>query len=216
MLQHTLQEYKVSLNYEHNSKIDTLKSNKKVCIRILDELQTSDTTKVKDNGFLVVPLVIAGGYKGDFTVTLGKNNVDPSFPEFVLGSFQTEVYRSGNFNLKERTFLSDYILKITLLDCQISTQYHKDRIRYGRHSRENWLLKPVTGNFIVKVQLSKKRNLVFEKVYSSTKSSQLETQNFKSEHEMNKKMMEDFAQTASIEIKDIIETIIQDLNEQIQ
>ena len=215
MLQYTLREYKVSLNYEHDSKIDTLKSNRKVCVRVIDKLKTNDTTKVKDNGFLLVPLVIAGGYKGDFTVTLGKSNVKPTFSEFIYSSFRTEVNRSGKFKTEKRAFWSDYTLKITLVDCQISAQYHKDRIRYSLYSKENWILKPVTGKFIMEVQLIGKRNILLEKVYSSNKSSQLKIQNFKSEYEMNKKMMEDFAQTASIEIKDILESVIRDVNERI-
>ena len=102
MLQHKLKDYKVPLSYEHDTNIDSLKSSRKVCIRVIDNLKTNDTTKVKDNGFLVVPLVIAGGYKGDFTVTLGKSSVTPSFSDFVNHSIQAEANRSGNFIVKKR------------------------------------------------------------------------------------------------------------------
>lgn len=213
MLQYTLRDYKVPLNYNHDSKIDTIKSNRKVYIRVIDNLRTNDTTKVKNDGFLLVPFVIMGGYKGDFMVTLGKRNVTPTFREFVYSSFLTEANRSGKFRPEKRAFRSDYTLRITLHDCQISAPYHKDRIRYSTYSRENWVLKPVTGKFIIEIQLIGKRNVVFEKTYLSVKSSQLKTQEFKSEYEMNKKMMEDFVQTASLEIKELLENIVRDVNE---
>lgn len=213
MLQYKLKEYKVPLNYEHDTNFDSLKSSRKVYIRVIDSLHTNDTTKVKDNGFLLVPLVIAGGYKGDFTVTLGKSSVTPSFSEFVHYSIQTEANRSGNFIVNKRAFRADYTVIITLVDCQISAEYHKDRIRYSKHTKENWVLKPVTGKFIAEVKLHGRRKIIFEKTYSSYKSSQTEIQNFKNEYEMNKKMMEDFARTASIEIKEILEAVVKDVNE---
>jgi len=222
MLQHTLKDYKIPLNYTFDSKIDTLKGDRKICLRIIDKLNINDTTKVKDNGFLLVPLIIAGGYKGDFTVTLGENKVEPSFSEFIFNSFQTEADRSGNFRVAKKAFRSDYILEMTLLECQISAQYHKDRIRYAKYSYDNWILKPVTGKFTVEVKLQKNKmiifnkKVVFNKMYSSDKSSQLELQRFKSEPSMNLKMMEDFAKTASLEIKEILETVVSDVNEQIE
>lgn len=213
MLQYKLKDYKVPLSYEHDTNIDSLKSSRKVCIRVIDNLKTNDTTKVKDNGFLVVPLVIAGGYKGDFTVTLGKSSVTPSFSDFVNHSIQAEANRSGNFIVKKRAFRADYTVIITLVDCQISTEYHKDRIRYSRYSKESWNLKPIKGEFVAEVKVVGRKNLVFEKTYISNKSSQPEMQNFKSEFEMNKKMMDDFARTASIEIKEILEAVVRDINE---
>ena len=213
ILQYKLKDYKVPLNYEHDTNIDSLKSSRKVYIRVIDNLHTNDTTKVKDNGFLLVPLVIAGGYKGDFTVTLGKSSVTPSFSEFVHCSIQTEANRSGNFIVKKRAFRADYTVIITLVDCQISAEYHKDRIRYSKYTKENWVLKPVTGKFIAEVKVQGRGKIIFEKTYSNNKSSQTETQNFKNEYEMNKKMMEDFARTASIEIKEILEAVVRDVNE---
>jgi hypothetical protein len=214
-LQRSLSEYKVPLDYVFDSKMDTVKGNSKIYLKVIDELNLNDSTKVTEDGFLILPLVIAGGYKYDFTITLGKKSVQPSFSEFIQNSFQMEAKRSGNFNIKEKSFGSDYIIEMTLLDCQISTQYHKDRIRYGRSSKENWILKPITGKFKIGVQLLEKKKVVFNKLYSSTKSSQLEMQRFSSETEMNKKMLEDFAKTASLEIKEIVESIILDVNEQI-
>jgi len=216
MLQHKLKEYKMPLIYIADSKIDTLKRDRKVYLSVIDKLKLNDTTKVKNDGFLLVPLIIAGGYKGDFTVTLGKKSVEPSFSEFIFNSLQTEANRSGDFKIGKRAFRSDYTLEVTLLECQISAKYHKDRIRYGRNSKENWILKPVTGNFIIAVQLVEDRKVVFHKIYSSDRSSQLETQRFGSESAMNLKMMEDFARTASLEIKEILETAIRDVNEQIE
>ena len=222
MLQYSLKDYKITLGYTFDSKIDSLKSNRKVYLKVIDKLNINDTTKVKDNGFLLVPLVIAGGYKGDFTVTLGENNVQPSFSDFIFNSFQTEADRSGNFRVAKKAIRSNYILRISLLECKISSQYHKDRIRYGMYSKENWILKPVTGKFTVEAQLLENRSIflenkvVFNKIYSSDKSSQLEEQRFKSEPSMNLKMMKDFAGTASLEIKEILESIISDVNKQIE
>lgn len=216
MLQHTLKDYKIPLDYTFDSKIDTLKSDKKIYLKIIDNLNINDTTKVKDNGFLLVPLVIAGGYKGDFTVTLGERNIQPSFAEFISHAFKTEANRSGNFIIAKRTFRSDYILEMTLLECQISAQYHKDRIRYGILSNENWILKPITGKFVIEVQLLENREVVFYKKYSCDTSSQLETQRFNSGSSMNLKMMEDFAKTASLEIKEILEMVVGDVNKQLK
>ena len=212
-LQHSLSEYKVPLDYIFDSKPDTIKGDYQIYLKVIDNLSLNDTTKVTEDGFLVVPLIIAGGYKHDFTVTLGKKSVQPSFSEFIYNSFQTEVKRSGDFNIKEKSFRSDYIIEMNLLDCQISTQYHKDRIRYGRSSKENWILNPITGIFKIEVQLLEKKKVIFNKTYSSTKSSQLDKQRFNSETEMNTKMMEDFAKTASLEIKEIVEATIMDINE---
>ncbi len=203
------------LDYAFDSKLDTIKGDSKIYLKVIDKLSLNDTTKVTEDGFFIIPLLIAGGYKYDFTITLGKKSVQPSFSEFIHNSFQTEVKRSGDFNIKEKSFRSDYIIEMTLLDCLISTQYHKDRIRYGRSSKENWILKPISGKFKVEVRLLKKEKVVFNKLYSSTKSSQLEMQRFNSETAMNKKMIEDFAKTASLEIKEIVESIIVDINEQI-
>ncbi|HUW04677.1 MAG TPA: hypothetical protein VMW01_00310 [Williamwhitmania sp.] len=216
MLQHTLKEYKMPLGYIFDSKTDTLKTSKTIYLRVIDKLNMNDTTKVKDDGFLVVPLAIAGGYKGDFTVTLGKKSVVPSFLEFVSNSLQTEASRSGNFKIKKRAFRSDYILEMTLLDCQISAKYHKDRIRYGLHTKENWLLKPILGKTTIEVKLLENKKVVFDCTYSSSISSQLEVQHFSSESSMNLKMMEDFARTTSLEIKEILEATIQDVNGRIE
>lgn len=216
MLQHTLKEYKMPLSYIFDSKIDTLKSGKKVYLKVIDELKMSDTTRVKDDGSLVVPLGIAGGYKCDFTVTLGKSSVEPSYLEFVTSSLQTEASRSGNFEIKKRAFRADYILEMTLVNCQISAEYHKDRIRYGLHIKENWALKPILGKTTIEVKLLENNTVVFDSTYSSSISSQLEVQHFSSESSMNLKMMEDFARTASFEIKEILEAAIQDVNEQIE
>lgn len=222
MLQQTLENYKIPLSYTFDSKVDTLKSNKKICLRVIDSLKIGDATIVQDNGFLLVPLIIAGGYKGDFTVILGENNVQPSFAEFIYNSFKTEANRSGNFRVAKKTFRSDYILEVTLRECQISSKYHKDRIRYAKYTKENWLLKPVIGRFIIDAQLLKNkgvlfsRRIVLNKVYSSDKSSQPEEQRFKSEYSMNLKMMKDFASTASLEIKEILESIVRDVNEHIE
>jgi len=215
-LQHSLGEYKVPLDYTIDSKLDTLKGDCKIHLKVIDKLNLNDTTKVTEGGFFIMPLIIAGGYKYDFTVTLGKKSVQPSFSEFILNSFQLEVKRSGDFNISKKSFRSDYIIEMTLLDCQISTQYHKDRIRYGRNSKENWILKPVKGIIKIEVRLIEKKKTVFYKLYSSTKSSQPEIQRFNSETEMNKKMMADLAKTASLEIKEIVESIILDINEQIK
>jgi hypothetical protein len=223
MLQQTLERYKIPLGYTFDSKIDTLKSNKKICLRVIDNLKINDATIVQDNGFLLVPLIIAGGYKGDFTVFLGENNVQPSFAEFIFNSFQTEAGRSGNFRVAKKEFRSDYILEVTLQECQISSKYHKDRIRYAKYTIENWVLKPVIGRFIIDVQLLKNKGIVFRrkvvvlnKIYSSDKSSQPLAQRFKSEYSMNSKMMKDFASTASLEIKEILESIVRDVNEHIE
>ena len=216
MLQHTLKEYKMPLSYIFDSKIDTLKSGKKVYLKVIDELKMNDTTRVKDDGSLVVPLGIAGGYKCDFTVTLGKNSVVPSFLEFVSSSLQTEASRSGNFEIKKRAFRADYILEMTLLNCQISAEYHKDRIRYGLHTKENWILKPILGKTTIEVKLFKRKTVVFDSTYSSSISSQLEILHFSSESSMNLKMMEDFARTTSLEIKEILEATIRDVNGRIE
>jgi hypothetical protein len=215
-LQRSLGEYKSPLGYTFDSRLDTIKGDCKIYLKIIDKLSLNDTTKVTEEGFLIMPLIIAGGYKYDFTVTLGKKNVQPSFPEFIQNTFQTEVKRSGDFNINKKSFRSDYIIEMTLLECQISTQYHKDRIRYGQNSKENWVLKPMTGLFKIEVRLLENKKVVFNKLYSSTKSSQHETQRFNSESEMNNKMMNDFANTASLEIKEIVESAIQDINEQIK
>lgn len=214
-LQHSLSKYKEPLGYTYDSMPDTVKGDYKIYLKVIDKLKINDTTKVKEDRFFIMPLVIAGGYKYDFTVTLGRKNVEPSFSEFINNSFQMEAKRSGNFNTKNKSFRSDFIIEMTLLDCQISTQYHKDRIRYGRNSKENWILKPITGIFTIEVRLLRKGKVVFYKQYSSTKSSQPEIQQFNSETVMNKKMMEDFAKTASLEIKEIVESTIMDINEQI-
>lgn len=215
-LQRSLGEYKLPLGYAFDSKLDTIKGDCKIYFKIIDKLSLNDTTKVTEEGFFIMPLVIAGGYKYDFTVTLGGKNVQPSFSEFIHNTFQMEVKRSGDFNIKKKSFRSDYIIEMTLLDCHISSQYHKDRIRYGLNSKENWILKPITGIFKIEVRLLEKKKVVFHKLYSSTKSSQHETQRFNSESEMNKKMMNDFATTASLEIKEIVESSIRDINEQIK
>ncbi len=215
MLQNTLEDYKIPLNYTFDSQINTNKSKKRVFLRVIDELSISDTTKVKDDGFLLVPLIIAGGYKGNFTVTLGENNVQPTFKDFILDSFQTEVNRSGDFMAVKNAFRSDYIIEMTLIDCEISTQYHKDRIRFAEVYKENWILKPVNGNFTVEIKLLENKKTILNKKYTSNLSSQLETQRFESGASMNLKMMKDFASTASIEIKEILETVISDINEQI-
>ena len=215
-LQHSLGEYKVPLDYTFDSKLDTIKGDCKIHLKIIDKLSLNDTTKVTENGFFIMPLIIAGGYKYDFTVTLGKKSVQPSFSEFIHNSFLKEGKRSGDFNITKKSFRSGYIIEMTLLDCQISTQYHKDRIRYGHNSKENWILKPITGMFKIEVVLLEKKKTVFYKLYSSTESSQLEIQRFNSETEMNKKMMEDFAKTASLEIKEIVESTILDINEKIK
>ena len=156
-LQHSLNENKVPLCYTFDSQIDSLKTDCKIYLKVIDNLRLNDTTKVTGDGFLVIPLIVAGGYKYDFKVTLGKNSVQPSFPEFIYDSFVTEANRSGDFFIKKRAFRSDYIVEMTLLNCTVSTQYHKDRIRYAHYSRENWILKPITGTFSIAVRLLHKK-----------------------------------------------------------
>ena len=73
---------------------------------------------------------------------------------------------------------------MTLLDCQISAKYHKDRIRYGLHTKENWLLKPILGKTTIEVKLLEDKKVVFDSTYSSSISSQLEIQRFCSESSM--------------------------------
>lgn len=212
-LQYRLNENKVNLNYTFDSQIDTLKGSHKIFIKVIDALTLNDSTKVESHGGFIVPLGIGGGYKYDFTVTLGKKSVQPSFSEFLKNSFQTEAERTGHFQVMNKPHRSYYILEIRLTECQISAQYHKDRIRFGHNNKENWNLKPVTGKFSVEVQLLKKKGVVYKEVYSSNKTAQPENQIFSSEYVMNKKMMDDFAKTASLEIKEINEQIIIDIND---
>jgi hypothetical protein len=212
-LQYRLNENKVNLNYTFDSPIDTVRGSNKLFIKVIDGLTLNDSTRVENNGGLVVPLGIGGGYKYDFTVTLGKKSVHPSFSEFLKNSFQTEAERTGHFQVMNKPHRSYYILEIRLTECQISAQYHKDRIRFGHNNKENGNLKPVTGKFSVEVQLLKKKKSVYNKVYWSNKTAQSENQIFSSEYMMNKKMMDDFAKTASLEIKEINEQIIIDINE---
>jgi hypothetical protein len=213
-LQHSLNEYIEPLEYTFDSTIDTLKSNQKVYLKILDNLGITDSTKVREDGMFVLPLVIAGGYKYDLTVTLGKKSVNPSFSQFVFESFKIEAKRSGTFEIVDKKFRSNYVLEIALIDCQISAKYHKDAFGYGHNYKHNWILKPITGTFKIESRLIKKNNLVFSKTYTSSKTSQPKTFRFNYETEMNKQLMESFARTASQEIKEIVELAIQDVNKQ--
>jgi hypothetical protein len=130
-LQRSLNEFREPLEYTFDSTIDTLKRNQKVYLNIKDSLDLNDSTKVKEDGMLVLPLVIAGGYKYDLTVTLGKNSVNPSFSQFISESFRIEAKRSGSFEMYDKKYRSNYVLEIILMDCQISAKYHKEAFGYG-------------------------------------------------------------------------------------
>jgi hypothetical protein len=211
-LQHTLNKISMPLEYAFDSKIDTQKTNQTVYLSILDKLNLSDTTKVRDDGMFVLPLIIAGGHKYDFTVTLGKNSVRPSFSQFILESLKIEAKRSGNFEIVDKKSSSNYVLEITLIECQISAKYHTESFGYGQSRSHNYSLKPIMGSFKMESRLLERKNLIFSNLYTSSKSSQPKAYKFDSEYEMNTQMMDSFVKTASLEIKEIIESVISDVN----
>lgn len=214
-LQRSLNEFREPLGYTFDSKIDTLKRNQKIYLNIKDSLDLNDSTKVKEDGMLVLPLVIAGGYKYDLTVTLGKNSVNPSFSQFISESFKIEAKRSGSFEMYDKKYRSNYVLEIILMDCQISAKYHKEAFGYGHSYKHNFFLQPIIGQFTIESRLLKKNKLVYKRTYTSSKTSQPKTFKFNSENDMNKQLMEYFVKTASLEIKEIVESVIQDVNKQI-
>ena len=87
-LQHSLGEYKVPLDYTFDSNLDTIKGDCKIHLKIIDKLSLNDTTKVTENGFFIMPLIIAGGYKYDFTVTLGKKVCSLLFQNSYITPFK--------------------------------------------------------------------------------------------------------------------------------
>jgi hypothetical protein len=211
-LQNTLNKFSIPLEYAFDSKIDTQKTNQKVYLVILDNLNLSDTTKVRDDGMFVLPLIIAGGHRYDFTVTLGKSCVRPSFSQFIHESLKVEAKRSGNFEIVDTKASSDYLLEITLKECQISAKYHTESFGYGHSRSHNYRLKPILGSFKMESRLLERNNLIFSNLYTSSKSSQPRAYKFDSENEMNNQLMDSFVKTASLEIKEIIESVISDVN----
>ena len=211
-LQQKLNNYIGSLEYTFDSKIDTIKSNQKVYLQISDNLNLSDTTKVRDDGMFVLPLIIAGGHRYDFTVTLGKKSVRPSFSQFIIESLKIEAKRSGNFEIVDSKSSSNYVLELILRECQISAKYHTESFGYGHTRSHNYSLKPIMGSFKMECRLIEMNNLIFSKIYTCSKSSQPKAYKFDSEYEMNNQMMDSFVKTASLETKEIIESVINDVN----
>jgi hypothetical protein len=206
----------LQLEYILNSKADTLKSNKKIYLNVTDSLNLSDTTKVREDGMFVLPLIIAGGHKYDYSITLGKNSVRSSFSKFVLESLKTEAKCSGNFEIVDKISNSNYVMEITLRECQISAKYHTGSFGYGNTRIHNYQLKPIKGFFKMEAKLRENNNLIFNNIYSSSKTFQPKGYKFNSEYEMNNQMMDSFVKSASLEIKEIIESIIQDVNNKIK
>lgn len=210
-----LNKKQYQLGYIFNSKIDSNKVDKKVLLKYLDKTKDNFSTKVKvidESGWFIL---IGGGGSSDYDICLGKNSTIPNFNDFFVKSFLTEAERSGKFQTTNSDSTSDFILELTLLNYEVEAKYSSSFfVLMGGFSSES-KVKPSWAQIRYDVKLKDKDSVVFNKKYSSGKYAYFVEKNAFNDTELIKFMMTNLAESASINTKHLVETIVQDINAEI-
>ena len=212
-LQTQLNRNQYPLGYLHDSQKNDEKLDISISPRIIDNSDTTYLTSVnKDDGHLLY-LVFMYDYDYDYTISLGKNSVKPSLPEFIKQSFIKESERSGIYKISDTTTTTSYNVLIEILDYKVFSKYHKNGSAFGGYQEWHIDVQPSKGDLSMRLNIFYiKNNVIFTKEYQSNKTSNFVKSRSTSENEINKNMMQNMTETLAQCIKENISEIVKDIN----
>jgi len=228
MLTRSLQKSKAPISYLHDSEIIEFDKTKTISLGNFNNQIIDSITNVIVTKRIIIPLLVFNYFDRKYDVSLGQSNLDQNYTDFFKNSFIAESHRSGKYSFVDSN-VSDYILDIKIDRCNTTSKYQTTitDVYLGDYVMTTVKEKgfPSESKLVLSVKLKSKNKVVFEKDYefdktrafSRLRSSQAYTSRtfFNNNNVIRTFFITNMVETLSLNTKECIELIIDDINKEI-
>lgn len=186
----------------------------------INDTQMRDETIVKKNGKLLIPLLVLNVWNFKYKCELGKNGIEGDIPEKIKHLFISESERSGLYQVTEDETSSNVFLELEIKDMKATGPY----CFFGTIivtpifwvSNHKQTAGPATAEIKIAARLKSGENILLEKEYSSTESSQILKKGNITFKKLRENYITSMVEALSIACKDCLERLIQDINNELK
>lgn len=220
MLLKSFNEYRVPLDYLHDSKIKECDRSTHIAIGNIDNQVLDSSTTITKLSHKVLPLLFYNYEEVKLAVELGQSSLETNYSDFFKTSFTTESQRTGCFSLIENSTEPEYTVEITYGTCEVNSMYERTStilfllLAYSMNFQE--IGYPAETELALTVKLKKETDLIFNKKYLITKVQQFINVPSQNVNKLRSDFVVNMAESLSLSTKVCIEQIIADLNQVIE
>ena len=218
MLTRSLQKSKAPISYLHDSEIIEFDKTKTIALGSFNNQIIDSITNVTVTRRIIIPLLVFNYFDRKYDISLGQSNLDQNYTDFFKSSFLTESHRSGKYSLVDSN-TSDYILDIKIDSCYTTSKYQMTSSSLYLVSHVITTIKekgfPSESKLVLSVSLKSNNKIVFEKDYIFDKIQALSNSRSKQTNALRAFFITNMVESLSLNTKECIELIIDDINKEI-
>lgn len=217
ILLNSLNKTKAPLYYLHDTPKKDCDRTTTVSISEFSSNQLQQLTTVEKINRKIIPLIFYNYEEVNLAVKLGKNSLNQEYDEFFKHSLSTESKRTGCFSLADSIPQSDYFLEIKYDTCFVNSKYKMNSttifmlLFYGTTYEESG--SPAYSKLRFSAQLKKGEDVIFTKNYLADREQPFITNKYKDINKLRADFLTNMAESLSLNTKDCIELLIQDIND---
>lgn len=206
-----------SLAYIMDSKISDLKDSISISVDTVLFIPgiISDSTTIKKEKGWFLPLVFVYVWNSQNKCSQGKSMIEEDIPSFLKTSLESEISRSGNFNIDTKR-KSDYSIELSIDEIKTEGPYVSSGFFYFALYAYGYSYSDRAGPAISKLRVSYKLKRGDQIVHSNSFSSEKITEQINKRYTNTNILQQDYAvsmvEATSYNFKNTIEQIVNDLN----
>jgi hypothetical protein len=206
-----------SMAYIMDSKIADSKDSISISIDTIQFNSSimSDTTKIKREKGWFLPLVFVYVWNSQNKCSQGKSMIEEEMPSFLKTSLESEINRSGNFNI-DTLNKSDYSIELSIDEIKTEGPYVSSGFFYFALYVYGYSYSDKAGPAISNLSVSYKLKKGNQIIHSNSFSSEKVTEQINKRYTNPKILQQDYAvsmvEATSYNFKNTIELIVNDLN----
>jgi hypothetical protein len=206
-----------SLAYIMDSKISNLKDSISISVDtiLFNPGIISDSTTIKKEKGWFLPLVFVYVWNSQNKCSQGKSMIEEDIPSFLKTSLESEISRSGNFNIDTKR-KSDYSIELSIDEIKTEGPYVSSGFFYFALYAYGYSYSDRAGPAISKLRVSYKLKNRDQIVHSNSFSSEKITEQINKRYTNTNILQQDYAvsmvEATSYNFKNTIEQIVNDLN----
>jgi hypothetical protein len=206
-----------SMAYIMDSKIADSKDSISISIDTIQFNSSimSDTIKIKREKGWFLPLVFVYVWNSQNKCSQGKSMIEEEMPSFLKTSLESEINRSGNFNI-DTLNKSDYSIELSIDEIKTEGPYVSSGFFYFALYVYGYSYSDKAGPAISNLSVSYKLKKGNQIIHSNSFSSEKVTEQINKRYTNPKILQQDYAvsmvEATSYNFKNTIELIVNDLN----
>lgn len=219
ILLNSLNKTKAPLYYLHDTSKKDCDRTTTVSISEFSNNQLPPTTTVEKINRKIIPLIFYNYEEVNLGVKLGKSSLNQDYNNFFKYALNTESKRTGCFSLTDSVSSADFSLQIKYDTCFANSKYRMNSttifmlLFYGTTYEESG--SPAYSKLRFSAELKRGEDVIFTKNYLADREQPFISNNYRDINKLRSDFLVNMAESLSLNTKDCIELLIQDINDNI-